>query len=218
MTEKCTPALGFTSQVTPSTHVDGCPPTMYCSEASVEIPTIHPFDETHWFVMRSSYCREMKAFELLKADGFKSYVPTHQERIERGGQVIQRTAPVVHNLVFVQTTRRELDPWKRLHEADAGLRYTIDKSTDKPMIVSQKAMDDFIRVTSESDDSLLYLDNPEIILTKGQKVEVVLGPFKGIQGYILRIRKDRRVVVTLGGLVSVALATMPQSHFKIIEP
>lgn len=123
---------------------------------------------------------------------------------------------LVHNLIFVYTTREALDPWKRLHESDAALRYTIDKSTNKPMVVSDKAMEDFIRVTQEANDSLLYLDNPSIILTKGQKVEVVAGPFKGVQGYILRIRKDRRVVVTLNGLISVALATMPMDHFKII--
>lgn len=216
MTENHTPAQDFSSPVAASTHVGGCPPVLHNGNEA-ESEEVHPLDQIHWFVMRSSYCREMKALELLQADDFKCYVPTHQQRVERNGQITQRTMPIVHNLVFVQTCRRALDPWKRLHEADAGLRYTIDKSTQRPMIVSEKAMEDFMRVTSESDDSLLYLDNPEIILTKGQKVEVVLGPFKGIQGYVLRIRKDRRVVVTLGGLVSVALATMPQSHFKLIS-
>lgn len=158
----------------------------------------------------------MKARDLLERDGFECYVPTRQERIERNGRIEQHTVAVVHNLIFVRATREALDPWKRLHDEDAALRYTIDKSTGRPMIVDDKSMTDFMRVIAQADDSLLFLDNPDIILTKGQKVEIILGPLKGIQGYILRIRRDRRVVVSLHGLVSVALASMPMSYFKAL--
>lgn len=211
MNETTTPALVSEQPVTVSAHAGGCPP---------DLPRIKQAkkyrDQTFWFAMRSSYCRELKAQDLLLHDNFICYVPTHQERIERKGRIIQRSAAVVHNLIFVQSTRNILDPWKRLHEGDAALRYIMDKSTHLPLVVDDKSMEDFIRVTQGSDDALLYLDNPDVVLTKGQKVEIVLGPFKGVQGYILRIRKDRRVVITLSGLVSVALATMPRSYFKII--
>ncbi len=167
--------------------------------------------------MRSSYSREMKARELLERDGFECYVPTRQERIERNGKLEQRAVAVIHNLIFVRATREVLDPWKRLHDEDAALRYTIDKSTGHPMVVDNKSMEDFMRVTALADDSLLFLDNPDIVLTKGQKVEIILGPLKGVQGYILRIRRDRRVVVSLHGIVSVALASMPREWFKLIK-
>lgn len=193
--------------MTASAQPGGCPPVIPTGDS----------DERYWFVMRSSYSREMKARELLERDGFECYVPTCQERVERNGKIEQRTVAVVHNLIFVHSTREALDPWKRLHEEDAALRYTIDKSTQKPMIVDDKSMEDFMRVIAQADDSLLFLDNPGIILTKGQKVEIILGPLKGVQGYILRIRRDRRVVVSLHGLVSVALASMPMSHFKALS-
>lgn len=185
----------------------GCPPVVQTTDTE---------ENRQWFVMRSSYSREMKAKELLECNDIECYVPTRQERIERNGKIIQRTVAVVHNLVFVHSTRQILDPWKRLHEEDAALRYTIDKSTGKPMIVDDKSMQDFMRVISDADDALLYLDNPSIILTKGQKVEIILGPLKGVQGYILRIRRNRRVVVSINGLVSVALAAMPMTHFKAL--
>lgn len=166
--------------------------------------------------MRSSYSRELKAQALLQKDGIPSFVPTQTKRKIIQGEVVDRQEALVHNLIFVRSTRNQLDPWKRLHEGDAALRYIIDKSTSLPMVVPEKAVNDFIRVTSEANASLIYLDNPDIVLTKGQKVEVVVGPFRGIQGYILRIRRDRRIVVTLNGLVSVALATMPKEYFRLI--
>lgn len=226
MTERPTHAPVLNPQATASAHAGGCPQDMPISETPVsqqdtpeeEIKTISRGDRNKfcWYVMRSSYCREMKAMNLLEDDGFQCYVPTHQVRTVKNGQVEQHTTALIHNLVFVHSTRNILDPWKKLHEGDAALRYTIDKSTSRPMTITDKAMQDFIRVTRESDEGLLYLDNPEIVLTHGQKVEIILGPFKGVQGYVLRIRKDRRVVVTLGGLVSAALATMPREHFKLI--
>lgn len=201
-------ALDTQRPMTAPAQPGGCPPV---------VPTSEDTETKHWFVMRSSYSREMKAKDLLDKDGFECYVPTRQERIERNGKIEQRTVAVVHNLLFVHSTREALDPWKRIHEEEAALRYTIDKSTGKPMIVDNKSMQDFMRVIAQADDSLLFLDNPDIILTKGQKVEIILGPLKGVQGYILRIRRDRRVVVSLHGIVSVALAAMPMSHFKAIS-
>lgn len=174
-------------------------------------------EELKWYVMRSTYCREQKAKALLEADGIECYVPTREERTEKDGVVKQKTVSLVHNFIFVHSTKSVLDPWKHLHEDNAGLRYYIDKSTRKPMLISDKAMHDFILVTQSTDESLLYLDNPDVVLEHGQRVEVILGLFKGVQGYVLRIRKDRRVVVTLQGLVSVALATMPMSYFKKVE-
>lgn len=167
--------------------------------------------------MRSAYGREMRAKKMLEEASFKCFVPLHRVREERNGKITTKVVPVVRNLIFVHTTREALDPWKRYNEEGAALRYTIDKSTQKPMVVTDKAMSDFIRVTKESDDSLIYLDNPDVVVTKGQRVEIIVGPFKGIQGHVVRIHRDRRVVVSIKGLVAVAMASMPQSHFRLLK-
>ena len=194
----------FSPNVPPSVSTDGCPQDLPKTAAP------------QWHVMRSAYCREMKALQLLQRDGFECYVPQRTVRVEKGGKVITKVVPVVHNLVFVFSTRALISPWKRAHEADASLRYTIDRNTGLPMVVSTKAMEDFMRVTREADD-ILFLDNPDVVVTKGQRVEVIAGPFKGVQGHVLRIRRDRRVVVSIEGVVAAALASMPQDHFRLIE-
>lgn len=40
------------------------------------------------------------------------------------------------------------------------------------------------------------------------------GPFKGAEGHIKRIKKDRRVVVAIGGVVAVAITYI---HPKFLE-
>lgn len=171
--------------------------------------------EFQWFVMRSTYSREMKAKDILERDGIECYVPTRKIRRFEGEKPIDENVPLVHNLVFVRTFRDFMDIYKRRIETTCPLRYAIDKSTAKPMIVREKEMQDFMRVTQEASDSIRYLDDPEELLRKGQDVEIITGPFTGVQGKIVRFHRDRRVVVSLAGLMAVAMSSMPISWLKI---
>ncbi len=187
-----------------------CPPVV--SQVQENSPS-EP--ELHWFVMRSTYSREMKAKDILERDGIECYVPTRKIRRFEGEKPINENIPLVHNLVFVRTFRDFMDIYKRRIETTCPLRYAIDKSTAKPMIVREKEMQDFMRVTQEASDSIRYLDDPEELLRKGQDVEIITGPFTGVQGKIVRFHRDRRVVVSLAGLMAVAMSSMPISWLKI---
>lgn len=206
MNENTLGQLHHEQTVNSSSQAGGCP------------PLVRKMEQPKWYAMRSAYCREMKARELLQNEGIECYVPVKVVKVERSGTEVTKNVPLIHNLIFVRTTREKMDPWKQLHEEDASLRYMIDKSTRRPMVVSEKAMDDFIRVTQSSQsDELVVLDHPEVVLEKGQRVEIIEGPFKGVRGHVLRIRRDRRVVVSIEGLLAVAMASMPMNHFQVVE-
>ena len=183
----------------------GCPQVLSAQNDSA--------DCRKWFVMRSTYSREMKAKSILEADGIECYIPIKRE-ITEAGEILK---PAIHNLVFVFSERSVMDNWKRRHEGDCPLRYAMDKSTGLPMIVRNKDMDDFIRATRYSDGSLLYLDNPEAAVKKGRCVEIVCGPLKGVRGAVLRVLRDRKVVVSLNGIAAVAISGIPFSCMRVIE-
>lgn len=46
---------------------------------------------------------------------------------------------------------------------------------------------------------------------------ILSGPFLGVQGRVLRVRKDRKVALQLAGVVAVAVSGIPVSDLKIIE-
>lgn len=163
--------------------------------------------------MRVTYSRELKAQKLLQDAGVECFIPMVCDRsVEKKCYV-----PAVHNLIFVHSSRDFLDDYKRKVESDCPLRYMMDRSTGLPMMVRDKEMDDFIRVTAERDEGILYLDNPSVAVTKGTPVEIVCGPFKSVQGKLLRIRRDRKVVLQLAGLVAVAVDGIPMEWCKVIE-
>lgn len=185
---------------TPTSKNDGCPPIVSSTDMK-------------WFVMRVTYSRELKAQKFLKESGVESFVPMVCDRGEEG----KRYIPAIHNLVFVHTSRGFMDEYKHRMEEAIPLRYMMDRSTGLPMVVRDKEMEDFIRVTADMDEGVLYLDNPSVVVEKGTPVEIVSGPFKGVQGMLLRIRRDRKVVLQLAGVVAVAVDGIPMEWCKVIE-
>ncbi len=190
--------------VSPNATDIGCPPDVSHADKADE--------QKHWYVMRSTYSREIKAKELLEAEGVTCYVPMKRVRSEHGDKML----PAVHNLLFVHTNRDFMDKWKRRHEEDCPLRYVIDKTSSQPMIVLDKAMEDFIRVTKNSNEQNIYLDNPNVAISKGKKVKIVCGQYAGVCGTVLRILRDRKVVVSVNGLVAIAINGIPFSWMKEI--
>lgn len=110
----------------PNATVTGCSPDLSLAEENKE--------KNRWYVMRSTYSREMKAKSLLESEGVKCYIPMKKVRCEHGDELL----PVIHNLLFVYTNRGYMDLWKRKHEQDCPLRYAMDGASSAPMIVRNK--------------------------------------------------------------------------------
>ena len=67
-------------------------------------------------------------------------------------------------------------------------------------------MANFRRVAAVEDDSVMFLGDKDFSQKIGRRVKVVLGPFEGVEGTIYRVKKDRRVVISLDRVCSVAIA------------
>lgn len=178
----------------------GCPPDVLSSEMK-------------WFVLRVTYSRELKARKFFQDRGVECFVPM----LVIKGKDKDESLPAVHNLIFVHSCRSFLDVFKRSMEFTCPLRYMIDCGTGNPMVVRDKEMEDFIRVTSEGAGSFKYLDAPSSVVAKGTPVEVVSGPLKGVQGRLIRIRRNRKVVLQVAGVVAIAVDGIPMEDCRIIE-
>ena len=62
---------------------------------------------------------------------------------------------------------------------------------------------------------LLYLDPSEPALRKGTRVRIIGGVFAGVEGEFVRVRNDRRVVVSIDGVMAVATTFI---HPSLVEP
>lgn len=178
-----------------------------------------PQDVFHWFVLRVTYGRERKLATILEESNIKYYLPTvvrHYNR-PKDGKLMKKEISAIPNLLFVYITRAHLQALKREMEDCIPFRYLMDKATRQPAIVRERQMDDFIKVTSMDPESLLYLDNPDVVLRKGEPVEITHGPLAGVQAYVLRIHRDRKVVLSLDGIIAAAYSVhIPQEWLRKI--
>ena len=78
-------------------------------------------------------------------------------------------------------------------------------------------MQDFISVAGNIDEQILYLTPQEGALKKGDYVRITGGIWEGIEGKLVRIKKNLRVVVSLQGIAAVATTSIHPSLVEKIE-
>lgn len=208
-------------------------------------PTLDP-DATVWFALRATYSRELKVQALLNERGLRTFVPMMWRRCPvkpgmtvnsgkpgmtvnpvkpgmtgtpssptRSG-ISRKLVPAVSNLCFVRWTKSGLDSFIRSFGDSSPVTYYWDRTANRPLTIPDKAMEDFIAVASTMDEDLIYITEISAKLREGQRVKVKEGPFKGVEGKIVRIRKSRRILVELPGMMAVASTYIPPEFLEII--
>ena len=95
------------------------------------------------------------------------------------------------------------------------MRYIMDREQHLPIVIPDSQMRSFILVAGTYEESIVYVEPAELQLIKGQKVRVIGGVFEGAVGEFVRIRRDRRVVVNIEGVMAVATTFI---HSSLVEP
>ena len=170
-----------------------------------------------WYAIRVTYSREMIFKEYLDGHNVENFIPMHYESTDLGAKKSRKLVPIIHNLVFVHSTKGSIDTFKSELEVRLPIRYIMDKATGRPIIIPDKQMQDFIAVSGTYDDQLVYLDPVSVILKKGDKVRITGGIFSGVEGVFVRVKGDRRVVVSIQGIMAVATAFIHPSLIEKIE-
>ena len=169
-----------------------------------------------WYALRATYSRELKVQAQLAERGVRTFVPMMWRRIEANGKQEKKLVPAVGNLVFVYCTREVLDAYIRSFGDARPVNYYWDRTTNAPLTIPDKEMENFITVASTLDEDLVFLTEVSDKLREGQTVKVKEGPFKGVEGKIVRIRKSRRVLVELPGMLAVASTYVDPKELEII--
>jgi len=160
-------------------------------------------DMNQWYALRATYSRELKVRDMLSERGVRTFVPMMWRKSNVAGKQEKKLVPAVSNLCFVYWTKAEIDEFIRSFGESTPVHYYWDRTAGRPLTIPEKAMEDFITVASSLDEDLIYLTEISEKLREGQIVEVIDGPFKGVKGKVVRIKKNRRVLVELPGFLAV---------------
>lgn len=159
-----------------------------------------------------------RKLECLKADGLPC------NRYVEEGPVIYQRVPMISSLLFVQAGAEGIAAIDNtLHEGKypaQGFIYKVRNDKDgryRFAVIPDSEMASFRRITSKGSDGLEFFSADDISrFCTGNKVRVIEGPFKGAEGYIKRIRRDRRLLVTIEGIVAIATAYIEPRFLETI--
>ena len=184
---------------------------------SVGVPLSYQEASKRWYVLRVSYSRELKIKADLDQKGVRTFVPMKWKKIESEGKVQKKLVPAIGNLCFVYWDKPSIDAYISGYGENSPVHYYWDRTLNCPLTVSDKAMTDFIKVSSSMDEDLIYITQISDKLREGQKVKVKSGSFAGVEGKIVRIRKSRRIMVELPGMLAVASTYVSPENVEIVE-
>ncbi|WP_455591418.1 UpxY family transcription antiterminator [Bacteroides sp.] len=171
--------------------------------------------DIHWYALRVTYSRELTVKEYLDGAGIENFIPMHYEYVTKGDRRVRKLVPVVHNLVFVRSSREHINRMKE--ELSLPIRYIMNKETNHPIIVPERQMHHFIAVAGTNEEQLVYLEPTAVAFRKGQRVRVTGGVFEGVEGEFIRVKNDRRVMVSIQGVMAVATTFIHPSFIELIN-
>ena len=173
-------------------------------------------DEQYSYYISELQTIPEKIQKILEDKGIRTFIPMRSVRVEKDGKTLRKTVPAVGNLLFARSVQQTLYEHIKSEGEAPITRFLWDRNTGRPLVVPDKQMDDFIRVCQASGDDALFLTRPDAKLTEGARIRVVSGPLAGVEGRVVRIRKSRRVLVDLPGLLSVASTYIPLDLLEVL--
>ena len=178
-------------------------------------------DPIFWFPMRVTYSRELKVKAELDRLAIENFLPMTYKMIDADTENPHRKlVPAINNLIFVRSSKDRISSLKSTNAVLQPLRYMMDRTAQQAhtiMTVPDVQMQNFMRVASKTDDSVMFLNDETVVGKEGKRVLITGGVFDGVTGVIRRIMRCKRVVVELEGIASVAIAFVPSVLLKEIS-
>lgn len=163
--------------------------------------------------------RKVKAIEQqLQQDGIPHFVHKTIKYLPRRcnhGGMRQVEAPSVSGLIFLQGSPRQLQAY--LDEHLPMHKLCKNCSTGRVATIPCNQMEPFMRVSETEPDRLRFLLRPFVYYAQNRTLlRIVSGDYAGLEGYVIRIARDRRLVMDVGGM-AVAISNVHAERFEEVD-
>lgn len=123
--------------------------------------------------------------------------------------------PTISGLIFIQGKTKVIK--KYLWERFPQYHLVNDCSTRKAAVIPDSIMQPFMRIANTDPSRIRFLVNPLTHYAEGNTlIEIMTGPLAGLQGYIIRIDRDRKLVIGVGDM-TVAIGGVHKASFEKVE-
>ena len=180
-------------------------------------------DKQHWYALRTTYGREKKAYDYLVAKGVTAYYPTVVVEKEVRGIRKVVTESRLPNLFFAYGTEEEIQQhvydnvnlpflrfyYRHYHEGSKLLK--------PPMIVPDREIESLKIICDSEAEDIIIVPKDVKKFKEGQKMRVIDGKFKGVEGRVARYQGQQRVAVIVEDVLTMATAYLPTAFLEYID-
>ena len=177
-------------------------------------------EAARWYVLSANYRNEVKIRDDLRRLGFDCYLPMRYELKERRGTKKRLLVPAINGMVFVKNTKSALEEYITTTKLPTFFRMSGIPGQKKPIVVPDRDMENFMRVTQQVEEHLTYFNPDEIKLRVGDKIRVHGGVFDGVEGVLMRVpgKRSKQLVVSIPEISAVAVSLSPEVVELVDQP
>lgn len=146
---------------------------------------------------------------------------TDTRYIQEGALIFQRK-PIITSIIFVRAEEKDLPLVEGTlkEEGSNTCKGFIYKNAVRKeyAVIPDSQMASFRLVTARGSEGLEFHSEDSFTrYREGTRVRVTEGPFKGAEGYIKRIKRDRRLLVNVEGIVAVVASYIEPQYLEIVK-
>ena len=181
-----------------------------------------PSPSKSWYVFRASYGREDKAANYIINDGTYAYIAKRMVRKSVNNRPKKVLENLIPNLLFVYTSDEKAEQYVKKTPAIPFLSYYYNhlertvQQKNPPLTITCQEMENFIRATQSMNEHLMLVTEQQCHFKSGDRVKVIDGPFKGVEGRVARVAGQQRVIVSLSNVGFVSTAYVPTAFLTIL--
>lgn len=164
-------------------------------------------EELHWHAVFTASRAEKKVRERLEEQGIECYLPVQTLVRQWTYRKSRVEVPVIAGMIFVRVTRQGQVEVLQTKGVVTFLRL---KGVPGVAVIPDRQMKEFRFLLDFSEEAVEVVNDK---ITKGDWVQVVKGPLKGLEGELVKFRGMTKIAVRLE-MLGCALVDIPASFVE----
>lgn len=185
------------------------------SDSEVKERTGEKEKMTSWCYLFVHHSKVDTISKRLKKERFPVFIHKNIVYRRENKRTIKDEHPTVSGLVFIQGNGNEIQEF--LKKTFFNLHLVNDCSTGKIAVIPDSVMQPFMRVSEVVPTRIRFMPHTFDYYSVGNSlIRITSGPLTGLEGYRIRIARNKCLVTTIGGM-TVAIGGIHKENFENLD-
>lgn len=174
--------------------------------------------DKHWYAFKIFFGKGKPIKEYFDSKEMEYFYDVERQLWDKKEKKLKsKFVPVFPSLIFLHASSSKAEEIERKFLNKIMLYKTRNaENVNEPAKIKEREIKIFKIVATSGVEGLDFYDEYNPKFTKGDKFRVIDGPLKGAEGYVVRIKKDHHLYVSITGLCAVTTGYIPKNYLEKI--